>query len=59
MAWRKQTRGKCVFCGKEMTRGGLAKHLAACAERSQAIAAADQGSGKTGTLYHLQVQDAW
>lgn len=59
MARRKQTRGKCVFCGKEMTRGGLVKHLAACAERSQAIAKADQGSGKTGTLYHLQVQDAW
>ena len=42
MANRTQTRGDCVYCGKEMTRSGLARHLRACAQRQQAIAAADK-----------------
>ena len=59
MARRKQTRGKCAFCGREMTRGGLARHLPACPQRQEAIATADQKTGQDQTLYHLQVQDAW
>ena len=30
MARANQTRGRCVFCNREMTRGGLAKHLKTC-----------------------------
>jgi hypothetical protein len=56
MARRKQTRGECVFCGREMTRGGLAKHLRSCPKRLEAQAAAKRPER---TLYHLQVQDAW
>ena len=59
MARGKQTRGKCVFCGREMTKGGLSRHLATCAERSQAVAKADLGGSQVEMLYHLQVQDAW
>lgn len=59
MANRTQTRGNCIYCGKEMTRGGLARHLASCAKRQEAIAVADQQPGRKQTLYHLQVQDAW
>ena len=59
MTNRTQTRGACVYCGKEMTRGGLARHLQACARRQEAIAAADEQKGRSLTLYHLQVQDAW
>ncbi len=59
MARRQQTRGKCKFCGREMTRGGLAKHFKSCARRQEAIQAADQGKGKAQTLYQLQVRDAW
>lgn len=60
MASRTQSRGVCVYCGKEMTRGGLARHLATCAKRREVIAAADQQpGGSPQTLYHLQVQDAW
>ncbi|MEA3336779.1 MAG: hypothetical protein U9R25_12770 [Chloroflexota bacterium] len=59
MARRKQTRGKCVFCGREMTRGGLTRHLRACSERQKAIEKANQQAGKEQRLYHLQVQDAW
>ncbi|MCI0576107.1 MAG: plasmid pRiA4b ORF-3 family protein [Chloroflexi bacterium] len=59
MARRQQTRGKCVYCGREMTRGGLARHLSTCAGRQAAVEAADQKPGKEQTMYHLQVQDAW
>lgn len=60
MARRKQSRGNCVFCGKEMTRGGLARHLPACAKRQEATRAADaQKKGKTQPVFQLQVQDAW
>jgi hypothetical protein len=51
-------KGKCTFCGREMTRGGMARHLPACPERKAAIAAADQAKGQSQQLWHLQVQDA-
>jgi hypothetical protein len=57
MSRKKQTRGACVFCGREMTKGGLTRHLKTCPERQAAITAADQG--KTQAIYHLQAQDAW
>lgn len=59
MARENRPRGKCAFCGREMTRGGMARHLRACPERKAAIREADHKSGKVQTLYHLQVQDAW
>ncbi len=59
MSKRKQSRGKCVFCGKEMTKGGLSKHLSSCSKRQETVNAANQKLGKTQRLYHLQVQDAW
>ena len=59
MARRKQSRGKCAFCGRERTRGGLARHLSACPQRQEAISTADPKLGKDAVLYHLQVQDAW
>ena len=59
MSRRKQSRGKCAFCGKEMAKGGLSKHLSSCSKRREAINTANQKSGKTQRLYHLLVQDAW
>jgi endogenous inhibitor of DNA gyrase (YacG/DUF329 family) len=59
MAQKKQSRGKCAFCGREMTKGGLSKHLKTCPQRAEAIDKAASGSGKEQALYHLQVQDAW
>ena len=56
MARKKQSRGNCAFCDKEMSRGGLSRHLKSCAQRQQAQAAA---SGRVQNLYHLLVQDAW
>ena len=59
MARRKQTRGKCAFCGKEMTKGGLTRHLSSCSERQDAIEKTNQKPDKKERLYHLQVRDAW
>ena len=59
MARRTQSRGSCAFCQTSLTRAGLAKHLANCAARQQAIIHADQHQGNMFPLYHLQVQDAW
>lgn len=56
MGRRKQTQGLCAFCGKTLTRSGMARHLASCPQR--ASASASQRPGPDQTLYHLQVQDA-
>jgi hypothetical protein len=53
----KQSRGNCTFCGREMAKGGLARHLSSCAQRQEAIRTAQQGTEQE--LYHLQVQGAW
>jgi len=59
MARSKQSRGQCAFCDREMTKGGLARHLATCPQRKEAINKAAGQAGKAQPLYHLQVQDAW
>ncbi len=53
-----QPSGECTFCGREMTRGGMSRHLLACVERKERIREADQKSGGEETLYHLRVQNA-
>jgi hypothetical protein len=59
MSRRKQSRGKCIFCNREMTKGGLSKHLATCPQRQEAIDAANKKPGKKQQLFHVQVQDAY
>lgn len=60
MAGRKQTKGACAFCGREMTRGGMSKHLQSCPQRQEAIAAANSAqSDSPQPLYHLLVRDAY
>ncbi len=54
---RKQSRGACLYCGKEYTKAGMTRHLKTCAKRREAIAAADKRPGRGVTLYHLQVVD--
>ncbi|MEZ4712809.1 MAG: hypothetical protein R3A44_36815 [Caldilineaceae bacterium] len=53
---RKQSRGICNYCGKEMSKGGISRHLKSCSARKEAIAEAT--NGKEQAIYHLQVQDA-
>ena len=60
MARRKQSKGQCTFCGKEMTGGGLVRHLKTCNARQDAIAMATiKKRGKDIPIYHLQIKDAW
>lgn len=56
---RSQSTGHCAYCGKELSRGGMSRHLAACPKRQEVIQAADQGRGRVENLYHLYVRDAW
>lgn len=58
MTGRKQTRGECVFCGRAMTKSGMATHLKSCPQRQEANQAAASKKPKPATelLYHLQVQ---
>lgn len=54
-----QTSGACAFCGREMTRSGMARHLRTCTKRQEAQAEAEKSRRRHQKLYHLQVQDAW
>jgi len=56
---RSQSRGSCLFCGREFAKGGLSRHLPTCAKRLEAQTEADRSKRHRQTLYHLQVQDAW
>jgi hypothetical protein len=61
MSQRKQSQGTCLFCGKEMSKGGLSRHIKSCPQRQEANQAADdrrKGAPKL-KLYHLQVRDAY
>lgn len=51
--------GKCKFCGREMTSGGMSRHLQACPSRTERIREADQKTGEEEILCHLRVQNAW
>ena len=57
MPRKKQSRGACVFCGKELTRSGMTHHLKTCPARKQAIEAAAKRPGRNQALYHLLVVD--
>jgi hypothetical protein len=59
MAQQKQSKGNCTFCDKELSKGGVTKHLATCVSRKAAIATAETGKGTTEILFHLRVQDAY
>ncbi|NUQ39225.1 MAG: hypothetical protein HUU23_15855 [Caldilineales bacterium] len=57
MSRNPQSRGTCVFCGQELSKAGITRHLTTCAQRQTAIAAAASKPGRSVTLYQLQVLD--
>lgn len=59
MAQRKQSKGACAYCGKELAKGAMTKHLGTCKERLAAIAKAEAGKATPEMLFHLRVQDAY
>jgi hypothetical protein len=56
---RKQSRGTCIFCCRQMTNGGLARHFLSCSKYEEAVGSANKKTGKNQTIYHLQIRDAW
>jgi len=59
MPQRKQSKGKCAYCGQEKIKSQMTKHLATCPQRQEVIAKAERQKGDRETLYHLRVQDNW
>ncbi len=61
MSQRKQSQGACAFCGQEMTKSGISRHLKNCIQLQEAIKASEsnQKAGPKQRLYHMQIQDAW
>ena len=59
MARRKQSRGDCIYCGKEYTGSGLTNHLKTCKARQEAIQQADKEGMAVQPIYHLAVRTAW
>jgi hypothetical protein len=51
----KQSRGTCILCDYESTKGGVSKHLTTCSKRLEAQASAT--GNKSETLLHLRVQE--
>ena len=58
MPHRKQTQGKCAYCGAEKIKNQMTKHLSVCSQRQQAIATVERQTGERQALYHLRVEDA-
>lgn len=56
---RKQSKGTCAYCGVEIAKNGVIKHLSTCSKRQAIIEKAEQRRTKRETLYHLRVRDAW
>lgn len=51
--------GGCAYCEREFAAAGMAKHLAACASRKEAVAKADRGRRKRQTHYHVHVHSPY
>ncbi len=52
----KTAKGTCNYCGVEISKGGVTKHLATCPQRQKAIQEAEHKRRASETLYHLRVQ---
>jgi len=59
MSVKKQSKGVCFFCKREMTKGGMRRHLASCKGRQQSIEGMKDGDHQAQNLYHLQVYDPY
>ena len=55
----KQSTGVCAFCGEEITKRSIAKHLAVCPRRQERMATAERRKVGQETLWHLEVRDAF
>ncbi|CDI03814.1 conserved hypothetical protein [Candidatus Competibacter denitrificans Run_A_D11] len=56
MPRKPQSKGKCVYCGYETTKGSMTKHLSTCSQRRSTIEQSDSTQGASEPVYHLRVQ---
>lgn len=56
MTQRNQLKGKCSYCGQEIAKNVVAKHLGACVRRQEAITKAENTQSEAEALYHLRIQ---
>jgi len=54
----KQSKGKCSHCGLEIAKGGVIRHLSACAAWKELLSKAERKKGASQSLYHLRIQAA-
>ncbi len=59
MSRQAQTRGVCAYCGKSLTRSGMAKHLPTCPKRQALLERAPAAKEQPDEFAHLHVYDAW
>lgn len=59
MAESTRSRGTCTYCGRTLTRSGMARHLPTCERRKAIIDAAERKPGTPRRFLHLQIQDAY
>lgn len=59
MSREKQSKGTCSYCGAEIPKGGVTRHLSLCPIRQEVIENAERKKSDKETLVHLHVQDAW
>jgi hypothetical protein len=51
-------KGPCTYCGRVLTRSGMAKHLVTCAERRARVSEADGTSAHRELLFLMEIRDA-
>lgn len=52
----KQSKGQCAFCGQELAKGFVSRHLATCLRWKEAVTESERKKTKKETLYHVRVQ---
>jgi len=55
----KMPKGKCEYCGAELAKNAVTKHLSTCAARQAVIATANQKKGATETLFHVRAENPY
>jgi hypothetical protein len=59
MPRKPQSRGKCQYCGEEITKSGMTGHLTQFDKRTQAIQTANASKQPVEILWRLRVQDVY
>lgn len=58
MPRKKQSKGKCVYCGLEVAKNGVTRHLGSCTQFQEAIAKTGHKKSDHEPLFNLSVQAA-